>query len=425
MILRLFLCAAGALLFASGVAASPAAPDERLVDPPHIDRVLGRMVAEGKAVGVSALIWEQGREAYFGAFGFADREAQQPMARDTLVQIYSMTKPVTGVVLMSLYDEGRFKLDDPLARHLPEFGEMQVFTGLDRDGEPRYAPPRRPILVYDILRHTAGFSAEADQSPVRAEWEAARVYDRTRTLAELSHTVADLPLAFEPGTRWLYGVSVDIQARLAETLAGKPFAELMRERVLDPLQMRDTGYLVPEADRGRLAAVYQLEDGGFRRIPDAQSKVDVQQAWALAPGGWGLASTLDDFMRFGRMLLNDGALDGVRVLAPGTVSLMATDALSDTVVDRSWLVGKGQVGFGIDFAVRHSPPVDATEASGAVGEFFWDGLTNTLFWVDPKNAIVAVLFTQSLPPGGTDLHKQFRDAVYHRVTHEPAVRVAR
>lgn len=385
------------------------------IDRGHIDAVLGGLVGQGRAVGVSALVWEDGREAYFGAFGHADREAGRPMARDTLVQVYSMTKPVTGVVLMSLFDEGRFALEDPLAKHLPEFADMRVFAGLDADGTPSYGAPRRPILVYDILRHTAGFSAEDDRSPVRAQWQALGIYDRSRTLEELSRAVAGLPLAFEPGSRWLYGVSVDIQARLAEALAGKPFAELMRERVLDPLRMHDTGYVLRDGQRERLAAVYRLTEDGFRRIEDADSQADVLRDWRLTPGGWGLVSTLDDFMRFGRMLLDDGTLGGVRVLAPGTVARMATDALPEDLGDRSWLIGKGQVGFGVDVAVRHSPPASRAEASGEVGEFFWDGLTNTLFWVDPRNRIVAVLFTQSLPPGGTDLHKQFRDAVYRNI----------
>ncbi|MDH7453894.1 serine hydrolase domain-containing protein [Luteimonas composti] len=386
-----------------------------VVDAAHIDAVLRAIVEEGRAVGVSALVHERGREAYFGAFGMADREAGRAMARDTLAQVYSMTKPVTGVVLMSLYDEGLFELDAPLSDYLPEYAGVRVLAGEDASGQPVLVPPQRPILVRDILRHTAGFAAAFEDNAAAARYREADIDSRDITLAQMSERLAAVPLAYQPGTRWLYGISVDVQARLAEVLAGKPFAQLVRERVLDPLKMEQTTWHVATGQRDRMAAMYELADGGFRRLPDSPALDNAYREFTLeAPGGYGLVSTLDDYMRFGRMLLEDGSLDGVRVLKPETVRLMGTDMLPPEVGDdRSWLPGKGQVGFGIDFAVRHSPPASAEEASGAVGEFFWDGYANTLFWVDPANEIVAVLFTQYIPPGGTDLHKRFRDAVYH------------
>lgn len=382
------------------------------VDPAHIDDVLRGRVAEGKAVGVSALVYQDGREVYFGAHGDADREAGRAMARDTIVQIYSMTKPITGVVLMTLYEEGLFQLDDPLSKHLPEYADMRVFAGVDADGQPRYEVPERPITVYDILRHTAGLANEGDDTPVRVLLIEARPIDPKHSLAEFSERLARVPLVAQPGTRWIYGVSVDVQARLAEKLSGKPFAQLMQERVFDPLGMHDTSYLVPDDKRGRMAAIYKWEDDAFTRAGADELPTLNTVPWTFTPGGFGLASTLDDYMRFARMLVGGGEVDGVRILKPETIALMATDALSPEITDRSWLPGKGQVGFGIDFAVRHSPPAHAEEASGAVGEFFWDGYANTLFWIDPRNDIAAVLFTQYVPPGGTGLHKAFRDAVY-------------
>lgn len=399
---------------AASDAPAGAAPQPTVVDAAHIDQVLQGIVDEGRAVGVSALVHERGREAYFGAFGMADREAARPMARDTLAQVYSMTKPVTGVVLMSLYEQGLFELDEPLATYLPEYANVRVHAGEDADGEPILVAPERPILVRDILRHTAGFAAAFEDNPAAALYREADVDSRAITLAQMSERLAALPLAYQPGTRWLYGISVDVQARLAEVLAGRPFEQLVRERVLEPLRMADTSYHVAEDRRGRMAAMYEYADGAFTRLPDSPALDNAYREWTLAaPGGYGLVSTLDDYMRFGRMLLDGGSFDGARVLDADTVRLMATDMLPAEVTDRSWLPGKGQVGFGIDFAVRHSPPANAEEASGAVGEFFWDGYANTLFWVDPANDIVAVLFTQSIPPGGTDLHKRFRDAVYH------------
>ncbi|MGH8192786.1 MAG: serine hydrolase domain-containing protein [Woeseiaceae bacterium] len=385
-----------------------------LVDPARIDAALSGFVERGELVGVSALVYEAGQEAYFGAFGMADREAERSMGRDTLVRIYSMTKPVTGVVLMTLYEEGLFKLDDPLEKYLPEFAGIEVYAGED-GGEPRLDAPARPPTIRDVLRHTAGF---ADGNGDRWLDDRYRAVDPTaieNTLGQMSAKLASVPLLFEPGTRWLYGPSVDVQARLAEVLGDEPFAVLLQERVLDPLGMTETQYTLRADQRDRITALYQRHpDGSFTRIPDEQSLVFNRRAWPMTPGSWGLTSTLDDYMRFARMLLNGGELDGVRILQTDTVTLMATDAMPAEVTDKSWLPNKGQVGFGIDFAVRVAPPVDQAEASGAVGEFFWDGAANTLFWVDPKNDLTAVLFNFYLPFGKTEIQKDFRDAIYYR-----------
>jgi len=192
-----------------------------------------------------------------------------------------------------------------------------------------------------------------------------------------------------------------------------PFDVYVRKHVIEPLHMKDTGYLVPQKDRSRLAALYEWhEDGTLSREPDVEALNFNTKDWPLKPGSWGLVSTLDDYMRFTRMLLNGGELEGARVLKPETVQLMATNVLPRTVTDTDWLPSKGQVGFGINFAVRIAPPKGPEEASGAVGEFFWDGLNDTLFWVDPRNDITAVLFTQYHPFGKVPLHKAFRDAIY-------------
>jgi CubicO group peptidase (beta-lactamase class C family) len=321
-----------------------------------------------------------------------------------------MTKPITGVTLMTFYDEGRFELDDPLANYLPEYADVEVWVSGDGNDVVLEAP-HRPITIRDILRHTAGFGGA---EYVSARLDALQLMSPENTLAEMSAKLASVPLGYRPGTRWDYGPSVAVQARLVEVLAGKPFAEVMRGRVLDPLAMIDTRYALLPAQRERLMDLYErADDGTFERSANPISEFNSQPS-ALTPGGWGLVSTLDDYMRFARMLLNGGELEGVRVLDTETVQLMATDALPETVTDRSWLPKKGQMGFGIDFAVRVAPPVHTAEPSGAVGEFFWDGLANTLFWVDPKNDIAAVLFNQYLPWGKVEIMKDFRDAVYYR-----------
>jgi CubicO group peptidase (beta-lactamase class C family) len=387
-----------------------------LIDPERIDSTLSGFIERAELVGVSALVFEAGDEAYFGAFGMADREAGLPMRRDTLIRIFSMTKPVTGVVLMTFYEDGLFDLDDALEKHLPEYKGIGVYAG-EEEGEVLLRAPARPPTVRDILRHTAGFASgdAGDESWVNARYREVEPVSIDNTLEQMSAKLASVPLEFEPGTRWRYGPSVDVQARLVEVLSGKPYEVVLQERVLDPLGMANTQYTLRPEQRDRLSALYDREpDGSFERVLDEIALGFNIQERPLKPGGWGLTSTLDDYMRFARMLLNGGALDGVRILNPETVKLMATDSLPPGLTDRSWLVNKGQVGFGIDFAVRVAPPANQAEASGAVGEFFWDGLANTLFWVDPENDIAAVLFNHYWPFGKTEIQKEFRDAVYYR-----------
>jgi len=384
----------------------------------RIDSPLRAYVASGHIAGASALVWEKGGEVYFGAFGMTDREANRPMTRDVIAQIFSMTKPVTGVAMMQLYEQGKFKLDDPLAKHLPEFANVRVYAGSDSAGAPRLESPSRPITVADITRHTAGFVTNPGDTGVARIFRAADPLARTNTITQFAQRLANVPLAYSPGTRWGYGISVDVQAALVERLSGQPYGEYVRQHILDPLGMRETRWFVPESDRARFAAMYRRADSGITRVPDSLAKSYNTNRWPLIQGASGLTSTLDDYLRFARMLLSGGELDGKRILRPETVRLMATNHLPATVRDSSFLPGKGQVGFGIDFAVRHSPPRSADEMNGVVGEFFWDGAPSTLFWVDPANQLTAVLFTQVIP-FDSQLHKVFRDAVYGPITPTP------
>jgi len=378
----------------------------------RIDATLKSFTDSGKIAGVSALIFEKGKEVYYNAFGYADREAKIPMDRNTIVRIFSMTKPVTGVALMTLYEKGAFQLDDPLSKYAPEFANMKVYKGVDANGNMILEPAKRPITIRDITRHTAGFAGT--DLPVLGDLvKKTDALNPSNTLSEMAKKLASLPLQFHPGDQWAYGPSVDVQAYLVEKLAGKPYDQYTKETIFDPLKMTNTRYVVPENDIHRFAALYnRSDDGTLTRVPDQQANGFNTKDWPLKPGGFGLTSTLDDYMKLAQMLVNKGQLNGVRILKPETVKLMSTNQLSDTISKRMWLPSKGRVGFGIDFAVRTQPPATKDENNGAVGEFFWDGAASTLFWVDPANDLTAVLFTQLVPFDRVKLHKSFRDAIY-------------
>lgn len=388
------------------------------VDAAKITEALKGLVDKGALVGAAALVTQDNKEVYFGAFGLADREAGRPMARDTIVQIYSMTKPVTGVALMTLWEEGKFRLDDPVAKYIPELAEVKVFAGTDAKGLPILVAPDRPILVRDLLRHTAGLTyCSKDNLPeLKAGCDAAPPLALENTLDEFARRLGKLPLEYQPGTKWHYSYAVDVQALLIQRLSGVPYDKYVQEHVLKPLGMSHTGLHVPPENRGKLAAIYDWSaDGSFTREPDNEQYRLNTGHWPLTPGGYGLTSTLDDYTRFARMLLNGGELDGIRILRPDTVRLMGTNQLDPQITERSWLPDKGEVGFGLDFAVRVAPPAERGGKAGEVGEFFWDGAAYTLFWVDPKNKLTAVFFTQYKPFGKVPAHKAFRDAVYQGV----------
>ena len=409
--LAMMMACAGFGATAKPAQAAVSATESVKIDKARIDAALAAMVADGRAAGTSALIWQDGREVYFGTAGMADRAAKRPMRRDTIAQIYSMTKPVTGVALMQLWEAGKFRLDDPLANYLPEYAAMRVYAGKDAAGQPRYVPAERPISVRDILRHTAGFAYGAGPTPAHHAYVAAEPLALTIPLAEASKRLANVPMLYQPGTQWEYSIAVDVQAALVEKLSGQPFAEYVRTHIFEPLGMTETAWRQPDARLPRFAAMNVKKDGKLVQQPAAEAQTLNFKDHALTPGGFGLASTLDDYSRFARMLLNGGTLDGARILKPSTVKLMATDQLDPAITERAWLPGKGAVGFGFDFAVRKSPPQTAGENRGAVGEFFWDGMASTLFWVDPANKLTAVFFAQTIPYDGT-LHRDFRAAVY-------------
>ena len=381
-----------------------------------IDTFIESAVGEGRTVGASVLVFKDGAERCFETAGHADREAGRAMARDTLVQIFSMTKPVTGVALMQLWEQGRFGLDDPLEWHLPEYAALRVLDGENEDGSPVLRDPVRKVTVRDVLRHTAGFTYGAGGNPQNAAdrvWEELQPLASDKTLAEFSQAMAQVPLLHDPGTHWNYSGGVDVQARLVEVLSGQAFADYVGEHIFAPLGMEDSGWKRSAEDRARLARIYAGEDGALVPWPDDELLDANFAGKPMTMGGSGIVTTIDDYMRFARMLLGEGSLDGTRILKPSTIRLMATDQLDPRIApeNRSWLASKGSGGFGFDFFVRKAQPQSSEENRGSVGEFFWDGYPSMLFWVDPAQDMAVVFATQRAPFNNA-LHHGFRDAVY-------------
>lgn len=400
------------ILFSINISAQVSKPIITSEAKERISKTLKSFVDSGRVAGASSLIFEKGNEVYFGAFGNANKDKGISLNRNSIVQIYSMTKPVTGVALMQLYEQNKFKLDDPVSKYAPEFTHMTVYEGDDEDGNPILAEPERALTIRDLTRHTSGFVNDRNHPYVGQLLADANPFSPEKTLDDIGKIYAELPLIFHPGEQWYYGPSVDVQAFLVERISGQPFAEYIQEHILNPLGMSETRYFVPENDRDRMSSAYTKNEAGeLAQVPEQQAHYMNVNTISLTPGGWGLTSTLDDYQTFARMLVNEGTLNGTEILKPETVKLMATNHLADEVTERLWLPGKGQVGFGIDFAVRVAEPVDSNENQGVVGEFFWDGAASTLFWVDPVNELTAVFFVQIFPFDGT-LHKDFREAVY-------------
>jgi CubicO group peptidase (beta-lactamase class C family) len=287
---------------------------------------------------------------------------------------------------------------------------MQV---MDKDGALR--PAARPILVRDILRHTAGFSygTGMGHEPADVAFTKADPLGLDHDLTEMGKRLGQLPLLFDPGQEWRYSVAADVQALLVEKLSGQPYEAYVRQHILDPLGMRETGWTKSQDRLPRFAALYlrQTDGSPLVRQDDATSRRTNFEPRKLTPGGYGLVGPIDDYMRFARMLIGQGSLDGVQILKPETVKLMSTNQLDPAITERSWLPGKGNMGFGFDFAVRVGPPLNAQENRGTVGEFFWDGAASTLFWVDPVNKLTTVFFAQTRPNDQT-LHRDLRRAVY-------------
>jgi CubicO group peptidase (beta-lactamase class C family) len=368
----------------------------------RLSAVLSDEVAKARVPGAVALVARRGRIAYFESFGQRDPGGGAPMAKDSIFRIYSMTKPIVSVAAMMLWEEGRFLLNDPIAKYLPELADRKV--AVDRDGEVELVPAVRPITIQDLLRHTSGLTYEFRGSgPVHKMYSAARIYSRNQSNAEQVTALSKMPLLNQPGAKWEYGRSTDVVGRLIEVLSGRTLGGYLQDRILAPLKMVDTAFHVPQRDHTRLAEA-------FAKDPEtgaAVQLVNVKDAPKFESGGGGMVSTASDYARFLQMLLDRGSFGGVRFLSRKTIELMTADHLGP-ITGAPDLLLPGY-GFGLGFAVRLHAGI--AHVPGSIGQYFWGGLAGTTFWVDPVEQLFAILLIQA--PGQRDYYRTlFRDLVY-------------
>lgn len=408
----------------------------------RLTNLMQERVADGTMVGGLGMIARNGKIVYQQTYGQADREQGRAMEEDAIFRIYSMTKPITAVALMMLYEEGKFGLNDPIARYIPQLANLEVAlstaggeTGIVSDGTTNRTigegdssligqtrKPARQPTIRDVLTHTAGFTygvfgnTEVDQA-----YREAGILDPSKTLEQFVTDLGQIPLQYEPGTKWHYSVAVDVQGRLVEVLSGMKFSEFLRTRIFEPLDMTDTSFTVAPEKLGRLAQMYSPEGltgtnffepakGPGLDVAPAEASARYINGGAFESGGGGLLATARDYMRFAQMLLNGGDLNGVRLLSPKTLELMTSNHLGDIKMG----FNRNGVGFGLGFGVVLNPA--EVGETGSAGEYNWGGAAGTTFWVDPVENLIGLFMVQSIPHR-TRLRSEFKVMTYQAVAN--------
>ena len=406
---------------------APPQDDSSGLDPDRLarlDAVLEDYVASGVLPGAVALVAGPEEILYLKAFGYRDREADDPLETDDIFRIASQTKAIVSVAIMILQEDGRLLISDPVGRHLPEYLETTVATA-NPDGTYDVVPARQPITIRHLLTHTAGITyggGTAAKEWIEADMTGWYFAHREEPIRETVRRMASLPFEAHPGDYWVYGYATDILGAVVEVASGMPLDEFLRTRIFEPLGMADTHFYLPPGKRDRLTVVYSAGEGGFTRAPDPGGMVG-QGAYVDGPrtsfsGGAGLLSTASDYGRFLQMLLNGGRLGGARILSPKSVELMTVDHLGGLLVrdlnDASAVFGAERgVGFGLGFRVVED--VGAHGVPGSEGVYGWGGAYHSSYWVDPQEELVVVYLAQLIPSGGLDDHAKFRALVYQAI----------
>jgi CubicO group peptidase (beta-lactamase class C family) len=400
------------------------------LDERQLDRITEhfqtRYVDAGRIAGCQVAVARHGRLGYFRSFGLRDRERSAPVEEDTIWRLYSMTKPITGVALMSLYERAMFQLSDPVSRFIPEWRDLKV-REQTADGSLRLVDPQSPMTVRDLLMHMSGLGfaggrtlrelMSADDTSQGETFTPGSRRGPNATLQGLVERYAGYPLEFHPGTRWFYSVSTDVCARLVEIISGQRFDDYLRATLFAPLAMDDTAFMVPGAKAGRFAACYRRDASKNLILVDDPQRSGYREEPSFLSGGGGLVSTTGDYLRFCQMLLNGGELDGTRILGRKTVELMAANHLPGggdlqafALPSSYGEVGFSGMGFGLTVAVAKAPT--ATQVIGSAGEYMWGGAASTIFWVDPAEDLTVIFMTQLLPSGTFNFRSQLKTLVY-------------
>jgi CubicO group peptidase (beta-lactamase class C family) len=384
-----------------------------------LDRfVQSRYIDSGKLPGALILIARRGEVAHLSTLGLCDVERKKPVREDTIFRLYSMTKPLTSVAFMMLIEQGLVALDDPVHSVIPEWKDLGIYQGGFTETY-RTTPPARPMLMIDLLRHTSGLTYGFQQmSNVDAAYRKLKLGERNAgaTLDNMIAQMAKLPLEFSPGTAWNYSHSTDVLGYLVGKISGKPFDRFLRENIFAPLGMNDTGFDVPESKQSRFAACYAFTPKNLMLLFDDPAKSPYLQPPSMVSGGGGGVGTAGDYLRFCRMLLSGGTLDGVQILSPKTIALMTLNHLPDgkdlPALSRSLFseVAYNGVGFGLGFAVT----LDTTRTmlAGSIGDYFWGGAASTYFWIDPKEELITIFMTQLMPSSTYAIRRELRTLVY-------------
>jgi CubicO group peptidase (beta-lactamase class C family) len=375
----------------------------------RIGPALQALVDTGAVAGVVAVIARDGRIVYEEGIGRFDAERPEPLTPQHLFRIYSMTKPVTAVAIMKLQEQGRLNIDDPVARYIPAFADVQVYAG-GPSTSPQLRAPARPPTIADLLSHTSGLTYGVfGNTPLDSMYLRAGLLSPATTLEQFADAVAALPLLFSPGERWVYSVGQDVAGRVVEVASGLPFGEYLQLEIFGPLGMTNTSFFIREGEEGRLMPMHQPGPGGRVR-PLRSIGASFERTARFESGGGGLISTPGDYLRFAQMLLNGGQLNGVRILSPASVESITRNHLPEPI--RGTTMAGPAHGFGLSVAVQVDPP---NGRGPAVGTYWWAGAANTNFWIDPENRLVGMIFTQQRNDGAAN-------AAFRRLVYEAMVR---
>jgi CubicO group peptidase (beta-lactamase class C family) len=370
----------------------------------RMTKAIHAYVDEGRTPGVVTLIARHGKVVHLDAYGKADLASGRQTRTDDVFRMYSMTKPITSAALLMLFEEGKFQLTDPLSRYFPAIADMKVYSGSTPQGAMLLDSPKRPITIQDVFRHSAGFSYGFGNSPVDKLYQDANLF--ASDLTSMMEKLGKLPLLYQPGDRWVYSIAHDVQAALVEQFSGQKFDDFVRQRIFAPLEMKDSMFKVPADKKSRVPALYTMRD---RKLTLDTSDLG-RDYGDLVFGGYSISTTISDYALFAQMLLNKGQLNGVRLLGPKTVELMAMNHLTPAALAAGG-VGPG-TGYGLGVSVLMNPAERGN--IGSIGEFGWSGAASTHVLIDPKEDLVAIYCTQLI---GADfsLRAHFATLLYQSI----------